>query len=83
MFSSESLKKKLSQPNSLTLGRIAAIPLIVILMYYPNRLSTFLAAVLFSAAAITDYLDGYFARTRGLETNLGKISRTAASPKKA
>ena len=67
------MKKILSNPNILTLFRIAATPLIVILMLYPNRLCTLLAGIIFSAAAITDYFDGYFARTRGLESNLGKV----------
>lgn len=73
MLSSEELKKKLSEPNTLTMGRVAAIPLIVVLLYFPNRFCTFLAAMIFSAAAITDYLDGYLARTRGLESTFGKI----------
>lgn len=63
----------LSHPNSLTLFRILAVPVIVILLLYPNRLCTFLAAIIFSAAAITDYLDGYLARRRGLVTDLGKV----------
>ena len=49
------------------------IPIIVILMLYPNRISTWIAALLFSAAAITDYFDGYFARRFGLVSNLGKV----------
>jgi CDP-diacylglycerol--glycerol-3-phosphate 3-phosphatidyltransferase len=57
----------------LTLFRIAVIPIIVILMLYPNRISTWIAALLFSAAAITDYFDGYFARRFGLVSNLGKV----------
>ncbi len=74
------LKKILSDPNFLTLFRIAAAPAIVILLLFPtdkatipNRIYTFSAALVFSAAAITDYLDGYFARTRGLVSNLGKM----------
>ena len=42
-------------------------------MLFPNRVCTFIAAILFSAAAITDYLDGYIARTRGLVSTLGKV----------
>jgi len=53
--------------------RVIAVPIIVILMLFPNRVCTFIAAILFSAAAITDYLDGYIARTRGLVSTLGKI----------
>ena len=67
------MKSVLSHPNSLTLFRIVAVPLIVILLLFPNRLSALIAALLFSAAAITDYLDGFFARRRGLVTNLGKV----------
>jgi len=63
----------MSHPNSLTLFRIAAVPIVVILMLYPNRLFSFLSAMFFSAAAITDYLDGYLARTRGLESTLGMV----------
>jgi CDP-diacylglycerol--glycerol-3-phosphate 3-phosphatidyltransferase len=66
-------KRILSHPNSLTLFRIAAVPIIVILMIYPNRFFAFLAAALFGAAAITDYLDGYLARHWGLESTLGKV----------
>lgn len=42
-------------------------------MLFPSRVFTFIAAILFSAAAITDYLDGYIARTRGLVSTLGKV----------
>jgi len=42
-------------------------------MLFPNRVCTFIAAILFSIAAITDYLDGYIARTRGLVSTLGKV----------
>ena len=63
----------LSGPNQLTLFRIAAVPVIVILLLFPNRICTFIAALLFSAAAITDYLDGFLARKKGQVTTLGKI----------
>ncbi len=68
-----SITKLLSHPNSLTLYRIIACPIIVILLLYPNPLCSFLAAMFFSAAAITDYLDGFFARRHGLVSTLGKI----------
>ncbi len=57
----------------MTLFRVIAVPIIVILMLFPNRVCTFVAAILFSVAAITDYLDGYIARTRGLVSTLGKV----------
>ncbi len=67
------MKTILSHPNTLTLFRVVTIPVIVILMLYPGRLSCLIAAVLFSAAAITDYFDGYIARRFGLVSNLGKV----------
>lgn len=63
----------LSHPNSLTLFRVAAVPAIVILLFFPNRFCAFISALLFGAAAITDYLDGYYARSLGLVSNLGKF----------
>ena len=42
-------------------------------MLFPNRTCTFVAAIFFGAAAITDYLDGYIARRRGLVSTLGKV----------
>jgi CDP-diacylglycerol--glycerol-3-phosphate 3-phosphatidyltransferase len=36
-------------------------------------MTTFLAAWLFIAAAVTDFFDGFLARRRGLVSNLGKV----------
>ena len=58
-------------PNALTLFRIAAAPLVVILLLWPNRLTCFLAALIFSAAAITDYFDGLLARQSRQATRFG------------
>jgi CDP-diacylglycerol---glycerol-3-phosphate 3-phosphatidyltransferase len=69
----DKIKIDLSHPNSLTLYRIAAVPGIVFFLYFPNRFCLALAALLFSAAAITDYLDGYYARQLGLESAFGKV----------
>ena len=67
------MKFEPSDPNTLTLFRIVAVPAIVVMMIFPNRFFTFIAALIFSAAAITDYLDGFYARRMGLESNFGKI----------
>ena len=69
----QGIKKAFSHPNSLTLFRVAAVPIIVLLLLFPNRACTILAAAFFTAAAITDYLDGFYARRRGLVSNLGKV----------
>ncbi|GAB7026013.1 CDP-diacylglycerol--glycerol-3-phosphate 3-phosphatidyltransferase [Geotalea toluenoxydans] len=63
----------LNLPNILTLLRIAAIPLLVILLLSPSREAGFWAAALFAIASITDWLDGYLARRMGIETVFGKF----------
>lgn len=61
-------------PNILTLTRITVSPVIfVILLYRPGPLMSFLSAVVFAAAAITDFLDGYLARRLNMITPLGKF----------
>jgi CDP-diacylglycerol--glycerol-3-phosphate 3-phosphatidyltransferase len=67
------LGQALSHPNLLTLFRICAVPIIIVLLLFPNRTCAFVAALFFSAAAITDYFDGYLARRRGLVSNFGKV----------
>ena len=73
MLKGKKLKELASHPNALTMYRIAAVPGIVILMMFPNRLFTLIAAILFAAAAITDFFDGFLARQRGLVSSFGKI----------
>ncbi len=75
------INESLRNPNFLTMFRVAAAPGIVVLLLLAEpardtalqRLYTFAAALLFSAAAISDYFDGYFARTLGMVSNFGKI----------
>jgi CDP-diacylglycerol--glycerol-3-phosphate 3-phosphatidyltransferase len=73
MFARLTLGQLLAHPNALTLYRVVAVPGIVVLLLFPNRFCTFVAAVLFSAAAITDFLDGFYARRHGLESRFGRI----------
>lgn len=63
----------LNVPNILTLLRIAAIPLLVVLLHSDSRDAGFWAAALFAVASITDWLDGYLARRMGIETVFGKF----------
>lgn len=67
------IKEIVMTPNFITITRILIIPVIVLLLMYETRINTFVAAFLFSLASITDYVDGYLARTRGLVTKLGQI----------
>jgi CDP-diacylglycerol--glycerol-3-phosphate 3-phosphatidyltransferase len=64
---------RLNLPNLLTLARIAAIPMLVVLMLSPSRQAGFWAAALFGAAAATDFIDGWLARKWGVVTVLGKF----------
>ena len=73
MLKGKNFKELASHPNALTMYRVAAVPGIVVLMLFPNRLSCLIAALLFAAAAITDFFDGFLARQRGLVSSFGKI----------
>lgn len=60
-----------SLPNLLTLSRILAVPLFVLLMWEGNWITYLLAFLLFCVAGVTDYIDGYLARARGTVSKLG------------
>jgi cardiolipin synthase len=60
-------------PNVLTLSRIAAIPLLVVLVALRMPAADLTACVVFSAAAITDYYDGKLARSRRQQSSLGRM----------
>jgi CDP-diacylglycerol--glycerol-3-phosphate 3-phosphatidyltransferase len=63
----------LNLPNMLTMARILAIPLVLALLDRGGPRDCYWAAWLFAGAAITDFLDGYLARKRGLVSVLGKF----------
>src|SRR6266478_107294 len=58
-------------PNFLTIIRIALIPVVVGLFYFDRPLSNWIVAAIFVLACITDYLDGYFARTLKQTSSFG------------
>jgi cardiolipin synthase len=60
-------------PNLLTLSRIAAIPLLVVLASLREPWSDLAACAVFSAAAITDYFDGKLARSRQQISDFGRM----------
>ncbi len=60
-------------PNWLTLSRIAAVPVVVGLMFIQEPYWDWAAALLFAAASITDYFDGYIARASNTVTIYGKL----------
>lgn len=60
-------------PNLLTFARILMIPAVLVLLSRGAPRDCFWAACVYSLAAITDFLDGYLARRRGLVSVLGKF----------
>lgn len=62
----------LTLPNILTLSRIATIPLLAFLLWWPDwALGYLLAFGLYCLMGITDYFDGYLARSSGTVSKLG------------
>jgi cardiolipin synthase len=62
----------LTLPNLLTLSRILAVPLLGFLLWWPNwQLGYALAFALYCLMGVTDYFDGYLARSSGAVSKLG------------
>ena len=73
-------------PNKITLFRIFLIPIFIVLVLAPLNLGTLtvfgsdidiqllVAAILFSVASFTDWLDGYLARKMNIVSNFGKFA---------
>ena len=62
----------LSLPNLLTLSRIFAVPLLAFLLWWPDwQLGYGLAYALYCLMGVTDYFDGYLARSSGAVSKLG------------
>ncbi|MDE6241047.1 MAG: CDP-diacylglycerol--glycerol-3-phosphate 3-phosphatidyltransferase [Anaeroplasmataceae bacterium] len=70
-------------PNKLTLGRILAIPIMVVIAYIPYlqksfflevSYANFINFIIFALASFTDFLDGYIARKKNLVTTFGKFA---------
>jgi cardiolipin synthase len=70
--------RPLALPNLLTYGRIAAVPVVVGLLFWESIFDgplwlRWVALFFFIAAGVTDYFDGYFARLWGQYSSLGKM----------
>jgi len=72
-MSAEGKKSIFNLPNSLTLFRIACIPVLVLLLFFPHKATSFLAALVFGLASLSDLLDGFLARRQQLVTTFGKF----------
>jgi cardiolipin synthase (CMP-forming) len=74
----KSQSKSFSIPNILTVGRIAAIPVVVGCVYVQSILDgplwlRWVALAVFIGAAITDWLDGYYARIWDQQSAFGRM----------
>jgi cardiolipin synthase len=70
--------RPLALPNLLTYGRIAAVPVVVGLIYWQSIFDgplwlRWAALAVFISAGVTDILDGYFARIWGQQSSLGRM----------
>lgn len=60
-------------PNVLTFSRIAAIPIVVGLLFIGTDMGNWAALGVYTAAGITDFLDGYLARAWEQQSSLGRF----------
>lgn len=61
----------LNAPNILTLFRILLVPLMVVAFYWPAPYMHVVAGLLFMIGALTDWLDGWWARRTGQTSAFG------------
>ncbi len=64
---------KINLPTKITLLRILLVPFLLAFLIAPSRLNALVAALIFGAAALTDWLDGHLARSTHQITTLGKL----------
>jgi len=71
---SENKKRNdINLPNVLTIGRIVVIPVIIACFFFKGSIWAWCGGLLFTAAAITDYFDGYFARKLNQVSKFGRF----------
>lgn len=73
----------LNLPNYITMGRFIAVPILLVVMlfmddagpaYEPtNRILSLVSALIFTLAMVSDLIDGYLARKKGLSSTFGKF----------
>jgi CDP-diacylglycerol--glycerol-3-phosphate 3-phosphatidyltransferase len=63
----------LNVPNVLTVVRILLVPVLVVALLEKTSGGDLLAAIVFAVASVTDYIDGYLARSRNWVTTFGKL----------
>lgn len=63
----------LNAPNLITIARMLLIPVYLGFLAWENRHNSFFAALVFAAAAASDWVDGWVARISNKITTLGKF----------
>lgn len=61
-------------PNALTLSRLVALPVLLVILIRAEGPTSVPAAIVFGAVAATDFLDGILARRLGAESRFGRIA---------
>lgn len=67
------MKTKFNIPNTLTLSRIALLPVLVLCFYLLNEEKRLVVTILFVLVSITDWLDGYLARKLNQTSKFGEF----------
>ncbi len=60
-------------PNMLTLSRVLMVPLLVAVFFLEGDTANWAALAVFTAASLTDFFDGYFARVRHQQSEFGRF----------
>ena len=63
----------LTLPNTLTLARVAAVPVFVAVFFFNTVTAQWIALAIYAVAAVTDFLDGYLARRDGQHSDFGRF----------
>ena len=63
----------MSFPNQLTVARTAAVPAVILLFAWDFPSHDYWATGVFALAMATDWLDGWWARSRGQSSELGRL----------
>jgi CDP-diacylglycerol--glycerol-3-phosphate 3-phosphatidyltransferase len=63
----------LNWPNCLTVVRILLVPVLIVALLGHTTDGDILAAIVFALASLTDFVDGYLARSRDSVTTFGKL----------
>ncbi len=67
-------RSDINLPNALTLGRIAAVPVFVVVLYFMDgAMARWVAFAIFLIASFTDWLDGHLARTWEQQSRFGAM----------